>query len=181
MVKNKDSEVYIYLVDDDELLNKILLTKFQQSTQYKVFTFTSGEDFIKYYQSLNIKNPNKKIHILLIDYMLNPGVPVHSAKTGIDYIKEARSINPQINTILISAIDNPELAILAQKESINAFIKKNENAFLRINNQISFIISEIKLQKAHKRSKNTRKIFVVILIMFSLLIVYVALSELIMN
>ncbi|NSW46053.1 MAG: response regulator [Bacteroidales bacterium] len=181
MVKNKDSEVYIYLVDDDELLNKILLTKFQQNTKHKVFTFTSGEDFIKYYQSLHIKKPNKNIHILLIDYMLNPGVPVHSAKTGIDFIKEARAINPQINTILISAIDNPELSILAQKEGVNAFIKKNENAFLRINNQISFIISEIKLQKAHKRSLTTRKIFVAILIMFSLLIVYIALTEFILN
>lgn len=176
MVKIKDSEVYIYLVDDDELLNKILLTKFQQNTNHKVFTFTSGNDFFNYYQSQQ-KNNNKSIHILIIDYMLNPGIPSHSAKTGIDFIKETKSINPEINTILISAIDNPEIAILAQKEGVNAFIKKNENAFLRINNQINFIISEIKLKKAHKKSLLTRQIFLTLLIIFSLLIAYIAFSE----
>lgn len=176
MVKTKASEAHIYLVDDDELLNKILLTKFQQNTNHKVFTFTNGSDFINYYQ-LQQKNNNKSIHILIIDYMLNPGVPVHSAKNGIDFIKEIKSINPEINTILISAIDNPEIAILAQKEGVDAFIKKNENSFLRINNQINFIISEIKLKKAHKKSMLTSQVFVTLLIMFSLLIVYIALSE----
>lgn len=180
VVKAKDSEAHIYLVDDDELLNKILLTKFQQNTNHKVFTFTNGNDFINYYQSQQ-KNNNKSIHILIIDYMLNPGVPIHSAKTGIDFIKEAKQINPNINTILISAIDNPEISILAQKEDVNAFIKKNENSFLRINNQINFIISEIKLKKAHKKSMLTRQIFVTLLIMFSLLIAYIAFSELILT
>jgi DNA-binding NarL/FixJ family response regulator len=113
--------------------------------------------------------------------MLNPGVPVHSAKTGIDYIKEAKQINPSLNTILISAVDNPEISILAQKEGINAFIKKNENSFLRVNNQINFIISEIKLKKAHKKSLVTRQIFVTLLIMFSLLIAYVAFTELVLS
>lgn len=176
MVKTKDSEVHIYLVDDDELLNKILLTKFQQNTNHKVFTFTNGNDFINYYRS-QPKKKNKSIDILIIDYLLNPGVPIHSAKTGIDFIKETKLINPDINTILISAIDNPEIAILAQKERINAFIKKNENAFLRINNQINFIISEIKLKKAHKKSLLTRQIFLTLLIVFSLLMVYIAFSE----
>jgi len=115
-----------------------------------------------------------------MDYMLTPDVPLHSTKTGLDYIAEAKEVNPDIKTILISAVDNPELAIAAQKGGVNAFIKKNENAFLRINNQINFIISEIQLQRAHKRSLFTRQIFVTLLIMFSLLIAYVAISELVM-
>lgn len=176
MVKTKDSEVYIYLVDDDELLNKILLTKFQQNTNYKVFTFTNGNDFFNYYK-LQLKKNNKSIHILIIDYMLNKNLPTYSTKTGIDYIKEIKSINPEINTILISAIDNPEISILAQKEGVNAFIKKNENAFLRINNQINFIISEIKLKKAHKKSLITRQIFITLFIIFCLLIAYIVYTE----
>lgn len=176
MVKTKDSEIHIYLVDDDKLLNKILLTKFQQNTNHKVFTFTSGNDFFNYYRSQQ-KKKNKSIDILIIDYLLNPGVPIHSVKTGIDFIKETKLINPDINTILISAIDNPEIAILAQKEGVNAFIKKNENAFLRINNQINFIISEIKLKKAYKKSLLTRQVFITLLIIFSLFIVFIAFSE----
>lgn len=178
MVKIKDSDIIIYLVDDDELLNKILLSKFQQNTNHKIYTFTSGNDFINYYRSQ--PKLKKQVHILIMDYLLTPDVPLHSTKTGLDYIAEVKELNPEIRTILISAVDNPELAIAAQKGGVNAFIKKNENAFLRINNQINFIISEIHLQRAHKRSMFTRQIFVTLLIMFSLLIAYVAISELIM-
>lgn len=178
MIKIKNSYVHIYLVDDDELFNKILLSKFQQNTDYKIFTFTSGDDFINYYK----KQPKlkKQVHILIMDYLLTPHLPIHSSKTGFDYISDAKELNPEIKTILISAVNNPELEIAAQKNGVNAFIKKNENAFLRINNQISFIISEIQLHKAHKRSLFTRQIFITLLIIFSLLIVFFVISEMLM-
>lgn len=175
MVKSLDTDVHLYLVDDDELLLKILTTKFQHNTSYKIFTFTNANDFINFYKT-QPKN-KKQIHILIIDYLLTPSLPDHATKNGIDYYKEAKSINPDLKTILISAVDKPELAILAQKEGIDAFIKKNENAFLRINNQVSFIISEIKLKKAHQRSLITRQIFLTLLIIFSLIIVIIAISE----
>ncbi len=175
MVKIKDSEINIYLIDDDELLNKILLTKFQQNTSYNVYTYTSGEDFIKFYNTLPY--PKKQFHIVILDYLLKPLEPVHSAKTGIDYLQQIKQLNSDIQVIIISAVDNPDISIQAQKYGASAFIKKNENAFLRISNQINFLISEIKLQQAHRRSLRTRHIFLTLLIVFIVIFVYVFITE----
>ncbi len=175
MVKLKDNDIKILIVDDDELLIKILRTKFQQNTGYKVYSFSSGEDFISYYKSL--PQSSKQIHILILDYFLKPNEPLKANKNGIDYLKEVKEINPQIQVILISAIDDPDVAIDAHNNGAVSFIKKNENTFLRINNQIGYIISEVQLQRAHMRSKKVRQVFYSLLIIFLLFAFYVFITE----
>ncbi len=171
MFRIKDKDISIFIVDDDELLIKILTTKFRQNTSYNIHTFPTGEAFLEFYKS-QTKTFKRQFHILIIDYMLKPHEPVHSTKNGIDYFKEAQALNPRLKPILISALDNPEISVQASNAGINTFIKKNENAFLRINNQINFIISEIQLEVAHKRSLITRQIFISLLIIFILLATY---------
>jgi DNA-binding NtrC family response regulator len=175
MVKFKESDIKIFIVDDDELLVKILRTKFQQNTNYKVYSFSSGDDFISFYK--NMPRSNKQIHILILDYLLKPNEPIKISKNGIDYLKEVKSINPQIQVILISAVDDPDIAVDAHNNGATSFIKKNENAFLRINNQIGYIVSEIQLQRAHNRSKRVRQIFYSLLIVFILFVFYIFVSE----
>lgn len=175
MVKIKDSDINIYLIDDDELLNKILLTKFQQNTTYNVYTYTSGDDFIQFYHSQ--PNAKKQFHIVILDYLLKPLEPAHSTKNGIDFLQEFKQLNPEIQVILISAVENPDISIQAQKYGAAAFIKKNENSFLRIHNQINFLISEIKLQQAHKRSLTTRYLFLTLLLVFIIIFIFVFISE----
>lgn len=175
MVKFKDSEINIFIIDDDELLVKILRTKFQQNTKYKVYSFSSGDDFITFYK--NFPRSNNHIHILILDYLLKPNEPFQITKNGIDYLKEIKAINPQIQAILISAIDNPDIAVEAHNNGAIGFIKKNENAFLRINNQIGYIVSEIQLKRAHHRSKRVRQLFFSVLIVFFIFISYVFISE----
>jgi len=172
MLKIKDKDVSIFIVDDDELLIKILTTKFRQNTNYNIHTFQKGESFIEFYKNQQ-RNFKRQYHILIIDYLLKPYEPSHSSKNGIDYLKEAKKLNPNLQAILISAIDNPDISIQAHNAGAIAFIKKNENAFLRINNQINFIISEIQLKIARKRSLITRQIFFSLLIIFILVAAYV--------
>ncbi|MCX7862775.1 MAG: response regulator [Bacteroidales bacterium] len=176
MIKIKDNDIQIFIVDDDELLIKILQTKFKQNTNYKITTFTSGDDFLSFYK--NLPKPKKQVHILVLDYLLKPHEPLQTSKNGIHYLQEVKKINPDIQVLLISAVDNPDIAIQAQNSGALAFIKKNENAFLRISNQINFIISDLQLRKAHKRSLLTRQIFFSLLVAFALFIIYIFISDL---
>ncbi len=174
MIKIKENDIQIFIVDDDELLTKILQNKFKQNTNYKITTFTSGDDFLAFYKN-QTKSP-KQVHILILDYLLKPLEPIQTSKNGIHYLQEIKKINPDIQVIIISAVDNPDIAIQAQNYGAIAFIKKNENAFLRISNQINYIISELQLKKARKRSLLTRRIFFSLLFIFALFLLYIFFS-----
>jgi len=179
MASFKNIDVSIFIVDDDELLTKILRTKFSQNNSYKVYSFSSGEDFLSFYY--NYPKSKKHIHILIIDYLLKPNEPTHLNKNGIDFSNEAKRINPDIKTIVISGVDDSSIAKQAEENGAVAFIKKNENSFLRINNQINFIISETQLHLSHKKSLFFKKIFFAFLIVFLLFIVYIFVSNFLEN
>ncbi|MBI5541398.1 MAG: response regulator [Bacteroidia bacterium] len=178
MVNIKESDINIYLVDDDELLNKILRTKFEQTGDYKIYSFASGEEFIEFIN----KNPfnKRQIHIAILDYLFKSNANPQG-KNGIEILKNIRVINPDIEVIMLSGIDDIDIATHAIKCGAVSFIKKNENSFLRIQNNVKFIISEKRLKLTKSQSFSTRVLFLTLTVIVALLGIYYVLTEFIFN
>ena len=156
MVNIKESDINIYIVDDDELLSKILRTKFEQTGDYKIISFVTGEEFLEYISKTQFIK--RQIHIVILDYLLKSNSnPL--AKNGIDILKSIRDLNKEIEVIMLSGLDDVDIATKAIKMGAVSFIKKNENSFLRVQNNVKFIISEKRLKLTRSQSQITKHTF----------------------
>ena len=169
MIGIKEQNIDIYIVDDDKLMLKILSTKFSTTSKYNVKTFLTGEEFLEYF----IKNPpsKKNICLLVLDYQLSTKEN-KDARNGIEILKFVKEINENVHVVLHSSNNDVEVASKAIELGARTFIKKNENSFLRINNQLKSILSEVILEKKRANSKMTQMIFGGLLFLFSLLVLY---------
>jgi FixJ family two-component response regulator len=178
MVNIKESDINIYIVDDDELLSKILRTKFEQAGDYKIISFSTGEDFLEYFGN---KQFNKRqIHIAILDYLLksnsNP-----NAKNGLDILKVLKEVNKEVEVIMLSGIDDVDIATMAIKNGAVSFVKKNENSFLRIQNNVKFIVSDKRLKLTKNQSQLTRHTFFTLIVIVVLAAAYYFVSEFLIN
>jgi len=167
MIEFKDHNVQVYIVDDDNLLLRILRHKFETSTKYTLFTFESGEEFLDHF----IKNPpsSKKLCILLLDYQLKNKAN-KEARNGLEILKYTKEINPDVHVVMHSGVSDVDLAEKSIELGARTFIKKNENSFLRFNNQIKAIISDHIIEKKKKNSQVTQYIFGGILVLVAMLV-----------
>ena len=156
MKRFKEENVYIYLVDDNEMFLKTLETKFKNSTNYFVQTFSSGEAFLD--NILSYPPPKKTVCVAIIDYNLTTLENI-DAKDGLKILKTAKEINGDIEFIMLSAEQNPDVATTALEYGAKTFISKNDNAFVRLENNIKWIISQRVLEVRKKHNKCSQKLF----------------------
>lgn len=178
MVNIKESDINIYIVDDDELLSKILRTKFEQSGDFRIISFVSGEEFLEYFNR-NLFN-KRQIHIVILDYLFKTNVNPE-AKNGLEILKSIRDVNKDIEVIMLSGLDDVDIASQAIKNGAVSFVKKNENSFLRIQNNVKFIISQNRLKLTKKQSRFTRQLFFILIALITGFAIYYVLSEFILN
>ena len=157
----KDKNVNIYVVDDDVLLLKILDNKFKKTTNYNVFTFKSGEEFLQYY----ISNPVKKnqIQIVILDYNLS--TKEKGTKDGVEILKYIKEISQKVHVVVLSGYVTNLISEKMLRLGAAACIKKNENSYIRIQNTIKWIVSEQVIKNKKKQSKQTFLIFFLILML----------------
>lgn len=174
MIKIKEPDVHIYLVDDDEMILKLLKTKFEASAKYKLSTFSNGEAFFQYFTNNHLSK--KQVHIVILDYFLredsNP-----DGKNGLEILKRIKDFSRDAEVIMLSGADDVDIATLAMKNGAVSFVKKNDNAFLRVQNNIKYILSEKSLQRTHRASLSTRRAFLVAVFVVLALIVYYVVTE----
>lgn len=178
MVNIKESDINIYIVDDDELLSKILRTKFEQTGDYKIISFVTGEEFLEFISKTQFIK--RQIHIVILDYLLKSNSnPL--AKNGIDILKSIRDLNKEIEVIMLSGLDDVDIATKAIKMGAVSFIKKNENSFLRVQNNVKFIISEKRLKLTRSQSQITKHTFLTLIIIVLVIAIYYVVTEFILN
>jgi len=156
MKRFKEENVYIYLVDDNEMFLKVLETKFKNSTNYFIQTFNTGESFLD--NILSYPASKKTVCIAIIDYNLTTLENV-DAKNGLKILKTAKEINKDIEFIMLSAEQNPDVASTALNYGAKTFINKNDNSFVRLENNIKWIISQRILDVRKKHNKCSQKLF----------------------
>jgi response regulator RpfG family c-di-GMP phosphodiesterase len=143
MAKKLRSQVMIYLVDDNELDLKVLTQDFELRTNYEVLPFSSGERFLKYL--ISNPPPKKQNVIIILNYQLN-AINL-DAKNGIEILKTIREINRDYEVIMISGHVDREIVTNALHFGAVNFVRKNENIFMRLQNHITWIISQAELRK----------------------------------
>lgn len=113
---NRDYTTQLHVIAvDDEPFNLELLKALSLKIYPNLLTFSSADDALKHIK----KHP---VDIMLVDYMM-PDM------NGIELMKQARLINSDILTIMITAAgDDEEIKLLALNEGAIDFLKKPVNA-----------------------------------------------------
>ena len=135
----------IFLVDDDHNNNEMLKMHLSSKFKLEILTFSTGEDCLR-----NIDlNPD----YIILDYNLN-SVKADAAN-GIDILKKAKELKPNIYVLFLSGQDKIEVAVDTIKYGAYDYVVKNQSSFLRIENCLVNIHKNIRLQylaKAYKFS-----------------------------
>ncbi|MCX7954297.1 MAG: response regulator [Bacteroidales bacterium] len=143
MFKLKDKNVNVFIVDDDELLCNMLYTKFTKTTNYHIHAFPKGEELIAFLQRQ--KFSPKIINIVIMDYIFKDPYGKNEKK-GIYYIEKIKKIFPSTHFIILTDGNETSFYVEAHEKGVSAIIKKNDSAFLQLQNHINYIISEIKVK-----------------------------------
>lgn len=107
----------IFIVEDDAFYANLLKNEIVKNRLGEVESFTSGESFL---ESL-FKMPD----IVLLDHNLG-------SMEGVDILKKIKSINPNIQVILLSAQEKMRIAITSLKYGAYDYVEKNDFALNRV-------------------------------------------------
>ena len=107
----------IYIVEDDAFYANILKNEIMKNRLGEVESFSTGESFMA--------NLYKMPDIVLLDHNLG-------TMQGIDILKNIKSINPNIQVILLSAQEEMRVAITLLKYGVYDYVEKNEDALKKI-------------------------------------------------
>jgi DNA-binding NtrC family response regulator len=132
-----ESEVLLFIVDDDALFLKSLEIDFAQNTQFVIKTFATGE--------LCLENIAQNPDIIILDYNLN-GI-IKNAINGLETLDRIKTTNPQIPVIMLSSQDSIEVAVNCMKHQAFDYIVKSETAFIRLQKAIDTIFYHKKIEK----------------------------------
>ncbi len=118
----------IFIVEDNEtyanLLENFLLFHFPEIHTIK--KFTSGEACLK--------ELHQKPTVIIMDHLLNKNKS--GAATGLTITKKMKTINPNLNIILLSAQTEIEVVSKTITKYGAIYIPKNDEAFNKIEEQI---------------------------------------------
>jgi DNA-binding NtrC family response regulator len=150
----------IYIVDDNEVDLKVLVQEFELRGNAEIKSFRTGESFLK---DLISNPPDKKqLTIIILDNEIN-SVNI-DAKDGIELLKTIKEINREYEVILISKNADADVVTSALHYGAVNIVKKNENVFLRLQNNIKWIHSQRDIKR--KRLDMLRAILLFSLVLF---------------
>jgi DNA-binding NtrC family response regulator len=130
---NMDNKPFkIFVVEDDDWYNRLLVHNLSLIPDYEIETFATGKDCIK--------NLNKEPDVVTLDYRL-PDMK------GLDVLKEIKEINEDIQVILISEQDDIEVVVELLKHGAYDYIVKSSDVKERLLNTVNNIRKGSRLKK----------------------------------
>lgn len=153
----------IFIVDDNKIYSKLVANYLEKKGFTNLKVFFSGEECLK-----NIKD---KPLIIIQDYLLD-------GLNGIEVLKRAKKINPEIEFIFLSAQDSMEVAINTMRYGAYDYIVKDEVTLDKLIDKISKILNTKSLIKTHKSFKTSILFFFGFLILVILFFVFFFLARL---
>src|SRR4030043_334999 len=122
----------IFVVEDSEWYNKLLVHTLSLNPDYEVKSFFNGGDFLN---SLH-ESPD----IVTLDYRL-PDL------TGLEVLKRIRQENSDVQVILISEQEDIDMAVTLLKQGAYDYLAKSENIKDRLLNTVQNIRNDIGIKK----------------------------------
>lgn len=139
-VRYTNSEVFIFIVDDNELQLKVMQEQFKNSRSFKnTKGFTSGETLLKYLKTR--KFPKKSIILVVMDYFLENSDD-EDAQNGIAVLAQIKEYDPDIEVIMLSSHADVDIAASAAHFGAITFIQKGNDAMKKVFNNIVWTIRE---------------------------------------
>ena len=150
----------IFIVEDDTFYAELLKNEIEKNRLGEVKYFSSGESFMN--------NLFKMPDIVLLDHNLG-------SMQGVDILKKIKSLNPNIQVIILSAQVKMKVAITSLKFGAYDYVEKNDFAFDRIKALIKNITKFNQIVKEQKRLKIAKTIFTALVITLILSAIYLEL------
>lgn len=122
----------IFVVEDNEWYNKLLVHNLSLNPDYEIEAFTTGKELI---QSLH-KSPD----VITLDYRL-PDIK------GLDLLKKIKAENEDVQVILISEQDDIEVVVELLKHGAYDYIVKTDHIRERLLNTVQNIRKGVRLQR----------------------------------
>lgn len=133
---NTQTNIKIFLVDDDAMYLKSLEMEFDQDAKFSIETFATGE--------LCVDNLSRHPDIIVLDYYLD-GID-KTAMNGLETLDKIKAHNPAIPVIMLSSQDKIDVAIQCMHHKAFDYVVKSETAFMRLQKTISYILSYNKME-----------------------------------
>lgn len=147
----------IFLVDHNPEFNSAIHKSIDNPEKYNIKTFTSGEKFISYISE--IKFNRNDIYIVFLGYKyFDEGN--NTLMNGVEILESTKALNNEIEVVMLTGEDEGSYGSYVMKSGAYAFIPKNENIHLRINNIIMGIISQKRLAQRRHSLNNSLKILI---------------------
>lgn len=122
----------IFVVEDNEWYNKLLVHNLSLNPDYEIESFTTGKELIQ--------NLHKSPDAITLDYRL-PDVK------GLELLKKIKAENEDIQVILISEQDDIEVVVELLKHGAYDYIVKTEHIRERLLNTVQNIRKGVRLQR----------------------------------
>ena len=157
-IKHTNAEVFIYVVDDNALQLKVLLEKFKTTKSFKTAKgFSNGEECLQYIKKH--KYPKNSMIMAVVDYYLDDKGNGEESNTGIDVLHLLKDYDSDIEVIVLSGSDDVDIAASATHFGAISFVKKGEDDFKKIVNNIVWAIhEEAKIRKKADTQKMIKNI-----------------------
>jgi len=132
MSNQEEKTVKIFVVEDNEWFNKLLVHNLELNPDYEVISFLNGKDCLN--------RLNEKPDIITLDYRL-PDM------TGYDILLKVKQENEDIEVILISEQDDIEVVVDLLKHGAYDYIVKSNDIKERLLNTVINIRKRLNLRR----------------------------------
>lgn len=149
----------IFVVEDDPSFSRMVVHSLESKGFVNIRVFSSGEDAL---EQLHLKP-----EIMLLDMRLG------SKMDGMQVLKIMQKRSPHTQVVILTAVDNLQIATETIKTGAFDYVVKNESAFERVKNLIRRIVFENQIKKENKLLRKSRRI--ILLIFLALIITLVIL------
>ncbi|MFO7868412.1 MAG: response regulator, partial [Bacteroidales bacterium] len=169
-MKHTNGEVFVFLVDDNEMQLKVLQEQFKNTKSFKKTKgFTSGKSLLSYIKER--KFPKHSIILVIMDYFLENSDNEES-QNGIAVLNHIKEYDPNIEVIMLSSSSDVDIATSSSHFGAVTFIQKGKDAFKKILNNMIWAIHE--QEKIRKKAETKRIIKSAIIIFLFFLIGIIA-------
>jgi len=111
-----DKKKLIFIVDDDQFINTLVVKRFN-SEDYDVVAFETGEECLDALE----KNPD----LIILDYLFTGKSRIFS--DGMQIFEKIRQLKPQIPVILLSGQEKGEVVLEFARKGVFDYIVKDNN------------------------------------------------------
>ncbi len=156
MLKTK-IDTNIFLVDHNLEFTSAINNSIDNPERYNILSFTSGEKYIAYLS--DFKFSKNDVHIVFLGYKyFDEGNNI--LMNGVEILESTKAINKDIEVVMLTGEDEGAYGSYVMKSGAFAFIPKNENIHLRINNIIMGIISQKRLIQKRRYFYTSLKVLI---------------------